>query len=84
MTWGAFVLAALKAVPAIISLISAIKASADAATNRGIGYDQAVADGITLASKQLQEADVAADEARARQAAHPDSDDGRDTAFRRD
>jgi len=44
MTWSAFLLAALKALPALISLVAAIKTSADAATNRGLGYDQAVAD----------------------------------------
>lgn len=84
MGWTAFLLAALKALPALISLISAIKASADAKRNQGIGYDQAVADGLSLATKQLQAADDAVNEARARQAAHPDSDEGRDTSFRRD
>jgi hypothetical protein len=44
MTWSAFLLAALEALPALISPISAIKTSADAATNRGLGYDQAVAE----------------------------------------
>jgi hypothetical protein len=83
-SWGAFVLAALKALPALISLISAMKASADAKRNQGIGYDQAVADGFAQITKQLQAADEAVSEARARQAAHPDSDDGRDTSFRRD
>jgi hypothetical protein len=39
---GAFVLAVLKALPALISLIAAIKQSADAATSRGLGYDEAV------------------------------------------
>lgn len=82
--WGAFLLAALKALPALISLISAIKQSADAATNRGIGYDQAVADGLSLATKQLQDSDEAVNEAREKQAANPGSDDGRDTEFRRD
>lgn len=84
MGWTAFLLAALKALPALISLISAIKASADAKRNQGIGYDQAVADGLTAATEQLRAADEAVNEARARQAAHPDSDEGRDTSFRRD
>jgi hypothetical protein len=81
--WGAFMLAALKALPALISLVAAIKQSADAATNRGIGYDQAVADGIKLMTRQLTEIDESVEEARAKQAAAP-GDDGRDTQFRRD
>lgn len=84
MTWTAFVLAAIKALPALIQLIAAFKQSADAATNRGIGYEQAVADGFELATKQMQEADAAVAEAQARQRANPGSDDGRDTQFRRD
>lgn len=84
MTWGAFLLAALKALPALISLISAIKASADAKANQGIGYDQAVADAVEASRAQLAAADEAVNAARDRQAAHPNSDAGRDTDFRRD
>lgn len=41
-TWLAFLLAALKALPAIISLISAVKRDAEAKRNQGIGFDLAV------------------------------------------
>ena len=84
MTWTAFILAAVKALPALIALISAIKASADAKKNQGIGYDQAVQDGMEAVTKQLQIADEAVEEAKQRQAANPGSDDGRDIQFRRD
>lgn len=81
--WTFFV-AAVKSLPLILQLIEQIKSTADAKANQGIGYDQAVADGFQLATKQLQEAAAAVEEARAKQAAHPGSDDGRDTDFRRD
>lgn len=84
MSWMTLVLALLKAAPEVISLVSRFKASADAAAARGQGYDQAVSDGLKEMSAQLAAADEAMNEARARQAAHPDSDDGRDTQFRRD
>lgn len=83
-TWWTFFVAAVKSLPLVLGLIQQIKSAADAKANQGIGYDQAVADGLALASKQLQEADAAVAEAKSRQAAHPDSDDGRDTEFRRD
>ena len=53
MTWAAFLLAALKALPALIQLISSIKVSADASTNRGVGYDQAVSDVLKSASERI-------------------------------
>lgn len=53
MTWTAFLLAAIKALPALIELISTIKVSADAATNRGVGYDQAVADALKSSAARL-------------------------------
>lgn len=51
--WGAFLLAALKALPALIQLAASIKATADAKTNQGIGYQQAVADSLKTASDHL-------------------------------
>ena len=68
VTWIAFLLAALKALPALIQLIASIKVSADAATNRGVGYDQAVADVLKsttdrLAIAQQVEGDAAKDHA---------------------
>ena len=83
-SWMAFVLAALKALPELVALVSAFKASADAKTNQGIGYDLAIADGFKTMTAQLTQADQAVAEARANQASHPGSDDGRDTQFRRD
>ena len=63
MTWGAFLLAALKALPALIQLIASIKVSADAATNRGAGYDQAVAGILKSTAARLALAQQVEDEA---------------------
>lgn len=84
MTWLAFIGALAKALPVVLDLVSRFKASADAAAARGQGYDEAVADGLKLMTKQLAEIDESVEVARAKQAAHPGSDDGRDTEFRRD
>jgi len=84
VTWFTFLAAALKALPLVLQLIQQIKSAADAKANQGIGYDQAVADGLKAANEQLAMADAAVADAKARQAAHPNSDDGRDTQFRRD
>jgi hypothetical protein len=84
VTWLAFIAALAKALPVVLDLVSRFKASADAKAAQGGGCDQAVADGIKLMTKQLGEIDVAVEEARTNQAAHPSSDDGRDTQFRRD
>lgn len=84
MTWFTFLAAALKALPLVLQLIQQVKSAADAKANQGIGYDQALADGLKAASEQLAQADAAVAEARARQAADPDSDEGRDISFRRD
>lgn len=83
-TWWAFFVAAVKALPLVLGLIQQIKSAADAKANQGIGYDQAVADGLKAASEQLAMAQEAVNEAKARQDAHPGSDEGRDTDFRRD
>jgi hypothetical protein len=79
MTWSAFVLAVLKALPALISLVSALKNDADAATNRGLGYDQAVADGLKRAADMLAIAHQVEDEAQRDHASKSD-----DSAFDRD
>jgi hypothetical protein len=84
VTWLAFIAALAKALPVVLDLVSRFKASADAAAARGQGYEEAVADGLKLMTKQLAEIDEGVGEARAKQAAHPGSDDGRDTQFRRD
>jgi hypothetical protein len=84
VSWWTFVAAAIKSLPLVLQLIQQVKSAADAKANQGIGYDQAVADGFKLASDQLAAADEAVNAAKARQAAHPDGDDGRDTEFRRD
>ena len=84
MTWLAFIAALAKALPVVLDLVSRFKASADAAAARGQGYDDAVADGLKAMTEQLAAADEAMNEARAKQAAHPGSDDGRDIQFRRD
>ena len=84
MSWLALAAAALKALPLLLNLISQFKASTEAKVQRGLGYDEAVADGLRAVTKQLAEVDEAVQEARERQTAHPGSDDGRDTQFRRD
>lgn len=77
--WGAFVLAALKALPALISLASAIKGSADAAANRGIGYDKAVADSLKVATDRITAARAIEQEAEKDHATKSD-----DSAFDQD
>lgn len=83
-TWWTFFVAAVKSLPLVLGLIQQIKSAADAKANQGIGYEQAVADGLKTASEQLAMAQEAVNDARQRQDAHPNSDDGRDTDFRRD
>lgn len=74
--WLAFVLAALRALPALISLISAIKGSADAAKNQGIGYDKAVKDSLETAAARVTTAREVEQEAEKDHVAKAD-----DTAF---
>jgi hypothetical protein len=83
-TWWTFFVAAVKSLPLVLGLIQQVKSAADAKANQGIGYDQAVADGLKAATEQLEQADAAVSDAKAKQAEHPDSDDGRNTEFRRD
>jgi hypothetical protein len=83
-SWLAFIAALVKVLPLVLDLVSRFKASADAAAARGQGYDAAVADGLKLMAEQLAAADQAVNDARQRQAAHPGSDEGLDTQFRRD
>ena len=52
--WFAFVLAALKALPALIGLIQSIKGDADAAKNQGTGYDKAVKDSLETAASRVK------------------------------
>jgi hypothetical protein len=83
VTWLAFIAALAKALPVVLDLVSRFKASADAKAAQGVGYDQAVADGVKLMVKQLAEIDESVEEARANQEATP-GDNGRDTQFRMD
>jgi hypothetical protein len=76
MTWTAFLLAALKALPALIQLISALKVTADAKTNQGIGYDQAVADTLKATTDRLTIAQQVEAEAE-----HDHATKSDDTAF---
>lgn len=79
MTWTAFLLAALKALPALIQLLASIKVTAEAQVNQGIGYDQAVADTLKTASDRLTIAQQVEAEAAQDHATKPD-----DTAFDQD
>jgi hypothetical protein len=80
--WFAFVLAALKALPALISLISAIKGSAEAAKNQGIGYDKAVKASLETAAARVRMAREVESEAEREHAAKSD-DSAFDPEFRR-
>ena len=82
MTWSAFLLAALKALPALISLVAAIKTSADAATNRGLGYDQAVADTLKKGADMVATAHQVEQDTAAEHAANGD-DSAFDPEFQR-
>lgn len=78
----AFWLALLKALPDLISLLSTIANMAQSSKERGIGYDQAVADGLKAANDGLLQATEAANEAQARHRADP-TDTAFDDQFRR-
>lgn len=82
MSWSAFMLAALKALPAVISLVARIKAAADARVNQGIGYDRAFAESMKQLESMLGEARSAEDAARVAHEAHAD-DGAFDDEFRR-
>ena len=83
MGTGAFILAALKALPELIALINAIMRAADQRTQRGIGYDQAVKDSLVEGARRVTAADEAEEAARKDHAAHPSDDDGFDREFER-
>ena len=75
MTWAAFALAVLRALPALISFMTALKNDADARANQGIGYDQAVADTLKAGEAMMSAAHQVEDDAAKD---HAKSDD---TAF---
>jgi hypothetical protein len=77
------VLALIKALPQIISLVSAIVAYAKMRADRSAGYDQAVKDALTIALREVQEANDERNRAQAAHAAQPDSDDAFDRRFER-
>jgi hypothetical protein len=79
MTWSAFLLAALKALPALISLVAALKNAAEARTNQGLGYDQAVAATLKKGADMLKVARQVEDQAAKDHATKAD-----DSAFDRD
>ncbi len=81
-SWWTFLLAALKALPAVISLITAIKGDADAAHNQGIGYDKAVKDALEIKAARIAEARQIEEEAEKEHAAKAD-DSAFDQEFRR-
>lgn len=80
--WLAFVLAALRALPALISLISSIKGSADAAKNQGIGYDKAVKESLETAAARVAQSREIEVEVEKEHAAKSD-DSAFDQEFRR-
>lgn len=84
VTWGTIIWALLQALPEVLKLATAFKASVDAKVNRGIGFEAAVAEGLQQMQKDLEASDAAVQAARDRQAKSPGSDEGLDTDFRRD
>jgi hypothetical protein len=80
---AAFWLALLKALPLVLELLSAIADRARSARDRGIGYDEAVADGVKASIEGLRIATEAANEAEARHRADP-TDNAFDKRFQRD
>jgi hypothetical protein len=77
-------LAILSALPKILAIIQFFMAKANDAEQRGLGRKEAIAEALEAGHMELAWADAATQEAREHQAAHPNSDDGRDTQFRRD
>lgn len=68
VSWWTFVAAALKSLPLVLQLIGQFKSAADAKTNRGIGYDQAVKESLEegsamIATARQVEAEAAKDHA---------------------
>jgi DNA-binding FadR family transcriptional regulator len=80
----ALLFALVKALPAIGSFLTTLHTMAQSKRDQGIGYDQAVADGIAQAHQGLLDAIAARNAADAAAAAHPDDDSGFDDEFRRD
>lgn len=80
--WLAFVLAALRALPALISLLAGVKISADAKANQGIGYDKAVKDSLETAAARVKQAREIEVEAEKEHAAKSD-DSAFDQEFKR-
>ncbi len=76
--------AILKVLPQIIELIRFFAGMVRDAEQRGLGRSEAIAEALTIAHRQLAEADAAEVEAEEDHAAHPDSDAGFDQSFRRE
>lgn len=79
---GAFWFALIKSLPALLQFLSALADSARSARDRGIGYDQAVADGLQAQTSALRAATQAANEAAERHKADP-TDNAFDQRFKR-
>lgn len=76
--------ALLSALPKIVALFQFLAAMVRDAEQRGLGRQEAISEALTIAHRQLAEADAAEVEARADHAAHPDDDAAFDQEFRRD
>jgi hypothetical protein len=75
--------ALITALPKILALIQFITGMVRDAEQRGVGRQEAINEALTLAHRQLAEADAAELEANAAHAKHPDSDDAFDNEFKR-
>lgn len=77
-------LAWIKAIPAIIEIVSTITRLIQAEQDKGKGRAEAVAAGVAKANADIVLANGIADEADQQHAAHPNDDAGFDPDFRRD
>lgn len=74
--------AVLSALPKLLALIQFIAGMVRDAEQRGLGRQDAIAEALEIAHRDLAAADAAANEARGRHAATP-SDDAFDRTFQR-
>lgn len=80
MTTWAFIMAAIKALPLVLQLISRFKQAADEKVQRGIGFDLAVKMTLEEGNRKLALADAAEQQARQDHANKP-GDDAFDQEF---
>jgi hypothetical protein len=83
MTWSSIIPGLLAALPDVISLIRSIMGHVEAAQERGVGRQEAIAEALTIASEELKLATQAVYDADSAHATHPNDDGGFDGEFQR-